>query len=242
MVKIIATFTTILLLTGCASSYVTPGGHVNLSDVQDGEIKDIYELKPTAKFPSNIAFTRIQQSGYNSYSSQGYGTGRFSVVTNREVASDSDLERITQLSDVAALVPLSKILIPKNITGLRDIRLAAAKLHADVLMVYTFDTTFKVGPKKFQTSDIISLGFFDNKEVKVQTTASAAFYDAKTGYLYGLAEATEDKSQISDLWGSNSIVDELRKETEKIAFTSLISEIENTWNAIVKEYKGNSST
>lgn len=238
MVKLLMALMTVILLIGCASSYVTPGGHVNLSNVQDGDIKDIYELKPTAKFPSNIAFTRIQQSGYNSYSNQGYGSGRFSVITNLEVELENDFDRFKQLDNIAALVPMSKILIPRDISGLRDIRLAAAKLHADVLMVYTFDTSFKVGPKQFQTSDIISLGFLNNKDVKVQTTASAAFYDAKTGYLYGLAEATEDKSQVSDLWGSSSIVDKLRIETEQLAFTSLISEIEKTWHAIVKQYKG----
>jgi len=241
MARMLATITIIILLSGCANSYVTPGGQVNLANVQDAEIKDIYELKPTAHFPAYIAFTRIQQSGYSSYSNQGYGEGSFSVITNREIESDDDIERIKKLDNVAGITPLSKVIIPDHISGLRDLRLAAAKLHADILMVYTFDTTFKVGPKKFQASDIISLGLLNNKEVKVFSTASAAFYDAKTGYLYGIAEATESRSQMSDLWESGSVVDKLRKQTEKMAFTSLIPEIEKTWEAIVKRYKGNNT-
>lgn len=237
MFRIIAAMSAILMMTGCASSYVTPGGHVDLSNVQDTEIKDIYATKPAANFPAYIAFTRIQQSGYSSYSNQGYGSGVFSVITNREIESDEDIERIKRLPDVAGITPLSKVIIPDQITGLRDIRLAAAKLHADILMVYSFDTTFKVGPEKFQASDIITLGFLQNKEVKVFSTASAAFYDAKTGYLYGLAEAAESRSEMSDLWESSSVVDKLRKEAEKQAFSSLVPEIEKTWEGIVKRYK-----
>ena len=239
MARILAILLILIFISSCASSYVTPGGYVNLSKVQDTEIKETYELKPTANFPAYIAFTRIQESGYSSYSNRGYGSGSFSVITNREVESDSDIERIQNLDNVAGITPLSKVIIPADITGLRDIRLAAAKLHADILMVYTFDTTFKIGPKKFQTSDIISLGLLDNKEVKVFSTASVAFYDAKTGYLYGLAEATETKSQISDLWDSSSTVDKLRKDAEKEAFTSLVPQIERTWEVIVKRYSGN---
>lgn len=239
MARLLVIITTFLITSSCASSYVTPGGNVNLSNVQDTEIKETYELKPTASFPAYIAFTRIQESGYSSYSNTGYGSGRFSVITNREIESEEDIERIQALDNVAGITPLSKVIIPVDITGLRDIRLAAAKLHADILMVYTFDTTFKIGPKKFETRDIISLGFLDNKEVKVFSTASAAFYDAKTGYLYGLAEATETKSQISDLWGSSATVDKLRKEAEKAAFTSLVPQIERTWAGIVKRYSKN---
>lgn len=237
MIKLLTIFITFIFLNACASNYVTPGGNVNLSNVKDIDVKQIYGLKPTANFPAHIAFIRIQQSGYSSYSDQGYGSGSFSVITNRLVESEKDIERIKKLNGVAGIAPLSKIVIPENIRGLRDIRLAAAQLHADILLVYTFDTTFKVGPKKFNAMDIISLGFLENKEVKVTSTASAAFYDAKTGYLYGLAEATEDKSQMSDLWDSSSIVDKLRKETESIAFTSLIPEIEATWNAIIIQYR-----
>ena len=236
MARLLAILSICIFISSCASSYVTPGGNVNLSNIQDTGIKEIYELKPTAKFPAHIVFTRIQQSGYSSYSNRGYGSGSFSVITNREIESDTDIERIRNLDNVNGIAPLSKVIIPSNITGLRDLRVAAAKLHADILMVYTFDTTFKVGPKKFQASDIISLGFLENKEVKVFSTASAAFYDAKTGYLYGLAEATETKSQMSDLWESSATVDKLRKEAEKAAFTSLVPEIERTWGAIVKQY------
>ena len=237
MIKILAALTFFTLLGGCASSYVTPGRSVNLMSIQDLEIKDIYKTKPTAKFPAYIAFTRIQESGYSSYSSDSYGRGRFSVVTNRDIESDHDLEKIQKLPGVAGITPLAKIIIPRNISGLKDLRLAAAKLHADILMVYTFETSFKVGPKRFQASDIFTLGFLDNKEVIVFSTASAAFYDAKTGYLYGLAEATERKSQMSDLWESSSVVDKLRKEAEKSAFASLIPQIEKTWDGIIKRYQ-----
>lgn len=230
-------FISILCLSGCASSYVTPGGNVDLSSVPDSDIKKVYEQKPTANFPTTIAYTRIQESGYSNYSAQAYGSGSFSVISTRDIESDEDIAHLSGLPDIEGITPLSKIIIPVKLSGLRDLRLAAAKLHAEILLVYTLDTTFSVGQKSFGPMEVISLGLMDNKEVKVTTTASAAFYDAKTEYLYGLAEATHQEIGQSDIWNNSKVVDDLRKLAEREAFHSLVPEIEKTWNKITSKYK-----
>jgi len=230
-------FISVVVLSGCASSYVTPGGHVDLSNVPDNDIKKIYEQKPTASFPANLAYTRVQETGYSNYSSQAYGSGSFSVITTRDIESDEDIARLAGLPDIEGITPLSKIIIPAKLSGLRDLRLSAAKLHADILLVYTLDTTFTVGKKSFAPMELISFGSMDNKEVRVTATASAAFYDAKTEYLYGLAEATQQEIGHSDIWNNSKVVDDLRKLAEKKAFHNLVPEIENTWDKITTKYK-----
>ncbi len=226
----------VAFLTGCSASYVTPGRSVDLEVIEDSSIKEIYERKPSIKFPANIAFTRIQESGYESYSTQGYGRGLYSVVTTREIESDDDLDQISSMPNVSGFAPLGRIIIPEDLSSIKQLRIAAAKLQADVLLVYTLETSFQVGSKRYGPLEAISLGFMKSKEVIVTSTASAAFYDARTEYLYGISEATDKKMKMSDLWDNMRVVDELRKEAEAAAFHALIPQLEKTWKGIVKRY------
>ncbi len=68
------------------------------------------------------------------------------------------------------------------------------------------------------------------------TTASAAFFDVRTEFLYGLAEASARESRYASVWGSSDAVDELRVATERKAFEALVPEIEKAWSGIVDEH------
>ena len=226
----------LLFLAGCSAKYVTPGRSVSLETIDNSEIREIYERTPSIQFPAGIAFTRIQQSGYKSHSTKGYGSGLYSVVTTREIEKDEDLDRIKAMPNVSGLAPLGKIIIPESLSSIKHLRVAAAKLRADVLLVYTLDTSFQVGSKVYGPLEAISLGFMRSKEVTVTSTASAAFYDARTAYLYGISEATERRMKMSDLWDKTRVVDELRKEAETAAFHALVPQLEDTWKGIVEKY------
>lgn len=224
-----------LFLFGCAS-YVTPGGSVQLSTLAEPDINKLLAKKPTATFPVNIAVARLQASGYSSYRNESYGTGRYSVVTAKDVESEKSFARLGKMPKVNGIATMNRILLPPQLDSLKELRTAAARLRADILLIYTFDTTFRVGSQKFGPLNAIALGMLPNKEVVVTTTASAALFDVRTEFLYGLAEATERESKYASVWGSSSAVDDLRVVTEKKAFQALIPEIEKTWGGIVKEY------
>ena len=68
------------------------------------------------------------------------------------------------------------------------------------------------------------------------TTVSAAFFDVRTEYLYGLAEATAKESKYASIWGESSAVDDLRVKTEAMAFKGLIKEIDQSWSGIYTQY------
>lgn len=224
-----------ITLSGCAS-YTTPGGSVQLSQLADSDINELMSKKPAASFPANISVARVQAPGYQSYKLNSFGTGRYSVITTREVESDEDFIRLSKLPQLAGIAPLNRILLPVDLDSVKALREASARLKADILFIYTFDTTFHAGEQKFAPLNVISLGFLKNKQVTVTTTVSAAFFDVRTEYLYGLAEATAQEVKAASVWSTSDAVDDLRITTEKAAFQKLVPEIEKTWLGIVSQY------
>ncbi|BFM10071.1 hypothetical protein R50072_02240 [Simiduia litorea] len=225
----------LLAVIGCAS-YTTPGGTVQLSELADADINALLSKQPAANFPANISVARVQAPGYQSYRMDSYGTGRYSVVTTREVETDADFERLAKLPQVAGIAPLNRILLPTQLDSIKALREASARLRADILMIYTFDTSFHAGEQKFAPLNVISLGFLNNKEVSVSTTVSVAFFDVRTEYLFGLAEATAKESKHSSVWSTEDAVDDMRVATEVAAFQKLLPEIEKTWQGILGQY------
>jgi hypothetical protein len=157
-------------------------------------------------------------------------------VTTREIETDEDFDRLARLPNIAGVGSLSRILLPTKLDSIRALREASARLKADILLLYTFDTSFRVGKQKYLPLNAISLGFLKNKEVSVTTTASAVFFDVRTEYIYGLAEASAPERKKSSIWHSAADVDELRLATEKAAFQKLLPELAKTWSGITAEY------
>lgn len=235
MPRMVFVFFFILLATGCAT-YTTPGGSVSFSEIADPEISEIMANEPAAVFPANLAVARVQAPSYQSYRVDSYGSGRYSVVTNREVETDQDFETIARLPGVAGVAPLNRLLLPSRLDSIEALRAAAARLKADILLIYTFDTTFHAGEQRFAPLNAISLGFLKNKEVTVTSTASAALFDVRTEYLYGLAESTRKESKWASVWGQSGAIDDLRLLAERAAFGALIGEIATTWANVVSQY------
>ena len=235
--KLILAIGIALLIMSCAVKYVTPGAGVNLNEINEQSIKERYETKPAAPFPARIAIARIQQSGYYSHGNQSYGTGRFSLVTTRDIEDDAHFDKLSSLQDVAGLTTLNRLLIPSNLQSIKDLREAAATLHADMLFLYTLDTSFRVRGQSLGPLSLITLGFLPNKEAFVTTTASAVVFDVRTGYVYGMAEQTHKTSHIASMWSTTQAIDNARLETEKESFNKLINEFPDVWIGILKEYK-----
>ena len=100
----------------------------------------------------------------------------------RTAETEKDFKQLASLPAVRSIAPVNKILLPSNPDSLKTLREAAARLRADILLVYTFDTTFHVGEQKLAPLNTVLLGFLSNKKVTVTTTASAAFYDVRTEF------------------------------------------------------------
>lgn len=226
-----------LLLSGCAS-YTTPARGVSMDSLAaaDGDIRERMLRKPAAEFPAHIVLAHVQESGYRSYRHDGYGSGRFSVVTGRDVEQQETLRRLEGLPMVAAIGPLNRLVLPPNLRSDKDLRLAGASLKADMLLAYTFDTIYRIDGTDIGPLGLITLGFLPVDEAVVTSTASAALFDVRTGYVYGLAEATARETRLASAWSSRDAADRARVEAESKAFADLMTQIEAMWKQVVEQY------
>lgn len=245
------TIVSVILITmlqiGCVS-YTVPGpaaqmetfGIVSPSQreqLTDHQIKRELELKPLATFPVNLCVARVQGADYRSAYGRAYGRGAYSVVTTREVETDEHLEKLAGMPMVQGVAPMNRLMLPAELKSDRELRQAAARLHTQILLIYTFDTYF-YDENSATPLDVVTLGFGSHKKVRITSTASAALLDVRNGYVYGLAEATATHEQDTSSWNNQEKADESRHHAEAEAFDSLIDELSKTWSGVVQTYAG----
>ena len=224
----------LLFVGGCSVVYRTPGGGANLKLFADRDIREILERQPSAPRPVHLAIARVQAPHYRSYTSRSHGQGRYSVVTVRDVEKDEDFERLANLPEVAQVVPLNRLLLSDQLESDRELRQAAAALHADMILIYTFDTDFS-SDDFLRPLTVITLGLSPNKWVRVSTTASAVLLDVRTGYVYGACESTARRKQLASAWTTRAAVDHSRRRTEREAFEQLLAGFEELWRNLPKD-------
>ena len=225
----------VAVCSGC-SSYVTPGGPVRLEDIDRADIAEVAARKASPNFPARIAVAGVQAPQYKSYSSESVGTGRFSVVTTQELITEEQFEAFGNWPAVVGVVPINRLLLPSTLESLDDLRLSAAKVQADVLLVYTLDTSFRVQGRAYGPLSVISLGLVPDRDAHITATASALFTDVRTGFVYGAAEATAKATGLTNAWSSSTTVDKKRLEAEREAFLLLVPQVEKTWAGIAQQY------
>jgi hypothetical protein len=236
MTRISALFVfSVAFLTGCAT-YTTPGGGISIPAITEGDIGLALAREPAAQFPAHLIVARVQAPGYLSYSNRGYGDGGYSVITTRDIETDEDFARIGAMPGIASVGPLSRVLLPTQLNTTRDLRTAAAQLRADVVLVYTLDTSFRTETLQIGPLQTVSLGFFPNKEAHVTATCAAAFIDVRTGYVYGVAEATSTEEQRSNFWNTQAAIEDARVAAEREALSAALTEVEKAWATIVAQH------
>jgi hypothetical protein len=226
----------LVVCSGCAASYVTPGGSVRLVDINRADVAEVASRKPSPNFPARLAIVRVQAPQYKSYTSDSWGTGRFSVVTTQELLTEEQIQGMEKWSSVAGVAPINRLLLPPNLDSLDDLRVSAAKIQADVVLVYTIDTSFRVQERVYAPLSILSLGTMPDRDAYITATVSALFIDVRTGFVYGLSEATAKTGGLTSVWGSSNTVDLKRVEAEQEAFKLLIPQLEKTWAGIARQY------
>ncbi len=227
-----------LALAGCATTYRTPGGPASISDIGDEDVAEAFAREPAAEFPANLIVVRIQAPGYYSYTLQSFGKGRYSVVTTRDIETDDDFERLEDLPQVADVGTISRVLLPSDLKSTRELRRAAAQLRGDIVLAYTIDTAFHTESDNVGPLSLISLGFVPNKMSYVTSTCSAAFIDVRTGYVYGITEATATEDRRSNTWRERTAMERARLKAERAAFDEALDEVEKLWASICAEHAG----
>lgn len=228
-----------LSLAGC-STYIPPGAKADLQAFAPPSIQEGFAAKPTNPFPASIAAVRVQSPSYTNYyidqNGGRHGSGRYSVITTREVEEQSQFDRLTALPQVAGLVALNRMLLPARLEGDREIREAASRLQADLVFLYTFDTVF-YDTDAAKPLTVITLGLSPTKKISAVTTVSGLLLDTRTGYVYSAYEVTEREATIATSWGSRDTADETRRKTERRAFGKLVDELIASWPKLLQRHE-----
>jgi hypothetical protein len=239
--KLVAGLLISSLLCACAT-YQTPGAGVNVGELSksDQDIAEAMERKPMAHFPARIAVVRLESPNYNSYSNnhQCWGKGSYCVVTTRDIEKEEDYLSLAQLPMVAGVAPVGRLLLPQEMNSLKDLRMVAANLQTDMLLVYSLDTRFSIDSTDVGPLQLISLGFLPTKKARITTTASAVILDVRSGFVYGTAEASASDQQRATSWSTENAIESSRLKTESGAFVALMAEIEKLWKGIAQQYTG----
>ena len=214
MRKLVAAGSLLLLACGCAH-YQTPGGGVSIPAITDAPIAEALARQPAAQFPAHVIVARVQAAGYESASGRGFGNGRYSVLTARDIETEEDFTQLASLPGVAGVGPINRILLPVDLHSAQELREAAAHLRGDIILLYTIDTRFE--------------------KSRLATTCAAAFVDVRTGYVYGVAEGSAADAQPPAYWRTKA-VDAARLKTERQAFSSALQEVAKAWTSINAEY------
>ncbi len=125
-----------------------------------------------------------------------------------------------------------RMLLPVKLENDRELRTAAARLHADLILIYTFDTAFFDSDASKPLS-VITLGLSPTRRITAITTVSGLLMDTRTGHIYATYEATEREATLSTSWGSGDSADEARRKTEGRAFIKLVDDVLASWPKIL---------
>jgi hypothetical protein len=244
MLKHMIATSIITLIAGCAS-YHAPGGPADLGAIgvtpemqqanTPADIAANFNKQPLARFPANVAVVRIQATGYSSPTARGFGGGAYSVVLTRDVEPVDSVKRLSKLPDVRGVAPIGRLLLPNRFQSDQELRNAAAQLQCDMLLVYTLDTSFH-DRDVAKPITVVTLGLSPTKVTNVTTTASAVLMDTRSGFVYGVAEASARKAGLASAWTSEDAIDGDRKRTETEAFEKLVGEIETMWQGVSQAF------
>lgn len=225
-----------LLCAGCAS-YTTPGGPAKFADIGRSDAATEGVRLPSPHFPARVAVVRVQAPQYKSFTSDSYGKGRYSVVSTQELLTDDAVQAMAKWPSVEGITPLSPALLPAKLETLDDLRLAAAKLQADIMLICTMDTVFELHGKAVEPMKSLPLGDKPGDDAALRSIASVEFTDVRTGFSYGSAQVSASASDLGSAWGKPERVDAKRIDTERAAFTQLLAEAQKTWEGIATRYR-----
>lgn len=223
------------LLAGC-STYRTPGAGVALGSITETDIAEAFTREPAVQFPARIAIARVAGANYWSRSNSVHGGGAFSIVTARDIETEESVERLGRMPRIAAVAPVSRLLVPTTLESTRDLRTAAAQLRADVLLIYTIDTRFRTETTELGPLQTISLGFLPSKKAVVRATCAFMIVDVRTGFVYGTGETTATEDQRSNVWGTENAIEEARLKAERRAFEDGLGEVETLWRDVIAQH------
>ncbi|MEM6334901.1 MAG: hypothetical protein AAF823_16335 [Planctomycetota bacterium] len=198
------------------------------------DIEQALRKKPLAAFPTGIAVAQVEGIDVSRYS-RNATRARYALVGTRQHATEDQLAKIQALSMVVGVAPINRMLLVSELEDDAALREAAARLHADLLLVYTFDTEVYLGDTDSPV-DVVTLGFIPSRTARVASTASSLLLDTRNGYLYAVAEGSSEHTQPANLWTTRSAVDDARRRAERDALADMVDSFADAWPTVIEQH------
>ncbi|MEO6741955.1 MAG: hypothetical protein ABIP20_17055 [Chthoniobacteraceae bacterium] len=215
-----------LACSGC-SSYVNSPAVARARDAKRAEFSDpliarATNARPTMQFPATIAIAPNDQ-GVREHV--------------RALSALGKIDALISLPQLARTTIISPAIIGETDREHRisaDLRLreAAAKLHADAVLIIATETQATDGSIVAPLTGL-SLGLLPNKRYELISTAFAALVDTRTGYIYGTDEKSRAKSGLTMAWGSDDVIRRARSKVERDAMEKLFADFPAFWRGVV---------
>ena len=223
--SIVLSLAAAFLMPACTSYVNSPAVARSLKEKRaafsDPLIARAYNAKPAIHFPATIAVAT------NSPDTREHV---------RAISAHGTLDTWSALPQLARIVTISPVLIecrtdndPKADLRIRE---AAAKLHADAVLILATETQATDGKIVAPLADL-SLGLLPNKRYELISTALAALVDTRTGYIYGTIEKSRARSGITMAWGGDDVIRRARAKVEREAMEKLFADFPAFWRGVV---------
>lgn len=219
-----------LLASGCSSYVNSPVVARSLKEKRaafsDPLIARAYNAKPAMRFPAVIAVASTDCTTRDHL---------------RAISAGDTLEKWNFLPQLARIAIVSPVLIEESrgedrtTAGVR-LREAAAKLHADAVLLLATETQATDGRIIAPLTEL-SLGLLPNKRYELISTALAALVDTRTGYVYGTLEKSRARSGITMAWGSDDVIRRARSKVEREAMEKLFADFPAFWRGVTDSHR-----
>jgi hypothetical protein len=215
------------LLASSCSSYVNSPAVARSREAKRAAFSDpliarAFNAKPAIHFPATIAVAS------NSRDTRDH---------LHAISAHGALDTWSSLPQLARIAIVSPVLTEEYRSGTdpkADLRLreAAAKLHADAVLILATETQATDGRIVAPLTEL-SLGLLPNKRYELISTALAALVDTRTGYIYGTIEKSRARSGITMAWGGDEVIQRARAKVEREAMEKLFADFPAFWRGVV---------
>ena len=114
-----------------------------------------------------VHYSNIQGSGYRSEGNwQAVGSGSYTLISSRDEGEQAALAKLDAWPQVSGIVGLNRLLVPEELETDVELRKAAAQRHADMLLVYTLDTSLETSNTSVLLN-VLSIGLAPTFEARV---------------------------------------------------------------------------
>lgn len=213
------------LLTGCMLPYSRPEVAADFAAMglrppeSAEEIAVAGARRPAANLPATLAAFHVQAY----------------VANDRALEYPDDVNHLASMRGIGSVVPLSGVVPRGQDFGLDCLRSAGARVHADLVLVYTFETD-TTPDTTIPLLGTFTLGIFPNEITRATSTGSAALIDARTGYLYGLTQATSKQYRITNAWNVRAVREKSADDARNRACKDLVAQVEELWEGVLARY------